>query len=752
MKLFWAIAIAAGLSNCTCADSIVIGGTGRDGGTDGGSDGGTALTDGGTPDGGSGQCLDGARCGDGGVCAGGTCCPSANVCGGACCSGSEVCSFNRCVAPGNVCREAGDCANAEFCDFSFAPVVDAGLKPADAGLCVDATGRTGRCLPRPPVCAADAGVDAGQGTSCVESCQFSPSSAPFTPVVKYSWGNIVSGDTASDVMMAPIVTQLDDDNCDGVVGATDRPDIVFTTFANGNYNALGTVHAISVKGGQLVESWNRPDVIRANAQLASGNIDSVPGNEIVGCSATGTVALNADGTTRWSNASACAIPIIGDVDGDGQVEVITEHAQLRGVDGTVKALHAQAVNNPTLADIDQNGSVDIVSGTLALNADGGVLADSALASSFTAVADLDLDGKPEIIGINSSTHVMHVWQFDLGSPNHAKVIRNDIDINGTLDATRCPSGSNGRTRGGGPPTAGDFNHDGYPDIALAGGVGYAVIDGKKLMNTAIPSTDLFLWTRETQDCSSAVTGSSLFDFDGDGRTEAVYADELQLHVYDSATGVDRFTTCNTSGTLIEYPLVADVDNDGQADLVVVANAYAFSCPGGAGVSGVRVFSSMSNDWVVTRRIWNQHAYSVTNIEEDGLVPKVAKANWREPGLNNFRQQKQPGQEFAAPDAVVDVEPACDGQGGLLIRVRNVGEAPLGSGVVVEVVKGTATVLGSVKTDRVLGPAQSETLVYRVTDSDVLAGATVFARISTGVLRECRTGNNASAAVSLSCIN
>ena len=118
-----------------------------------------------------------------------------------------------------------------------------------------------------------------------------------------------------------------------------------------------------------------------------------------------------------------------------------------------------------------------------------------------------------------------------------------------------------------------------------------MFDGKKLMD-GTPADQTLLWIRQTQDCSSAATGSTLFDFDGDGRVEAVYADEVNLHVYDSATGAERFTTCNTSGTLIEYPLVADVDNDGQADLIVVSNAYAFDCVGQPGVrhSGVRVFS------------------------------------------------------------------------------------------------------------------------------------------------------------------
>ena len=48
----------------------------------------------------------------------------------------------------------------------------------------------------------------------------------------------------------------------------------------------------------------------------------------------------------------------------------------------------------------------------------------------------------------------------------------------------------------------------------AGAVGYVVFSGQKLMDAAQPSTAaaLTLWFKTTHDCSSAVTGSSVFDF------------------------------------------------------------------------------------------------------------------------------------------------------------------------------------------------------------------------------------------------
>ena len=164
--------------------------------------------------------------------------------------------------------------------------------------------------------------------------------------------------------------------------------------------------------------------------------------------------------------------------------------------------------------------------------------------------------------------------------------------------------------------------------------------------------------KETQDCSSAVTGSSIFDFDGDGEAEVVYSDEVRFRIYEGKSGQELFSICNTTGTLLEFPVVADVDNDGQADIIVVSNAYSGLTCDGQKNSGIRIFGSKGGNFVKTRRVWNQHGYTVTNIEEDGTVPRVPKQNWKVSGLNNFRQNKQPEGEFNAPDMVVSARILC----------------------------------------------------------------------------------------------
>ena len=216
-----------------------------------------------------------------------------------------------------------------------------------------------------------------------------------------------------------------------------------------------------------------------------------------------------------------------------------------------------------------------------------------------------------------------------------------------------------------------------------------------------------------------------------------------------------FETCNTTGTLIENPVVADVDGDDQADIIVASNAYAFTCDG-TKQSGIRVFGSKNHDWVRTRRVWNQHAYHVTNVEEDGTIPAVEAANWKQPGLNNFRQNKQPGLEFAAPDAIVAVRPACDAGNHVLAEVRNIGQSALRAGAAVSLARSDApaTKLGAASTTRVLYPGQSETLLLTVTDPDVTSGkAKVIGSVSvaSGDV-ECRTDNNTSDASAGTCAN
>jgi VCBS repeat protein len=723
-----------------------------------GGSGGGLFVDGGTDAG----CVDGDTCGDaGGICAGGVCCEAAKACASVCCGATDVCSFQKCVTPGNTCVDATECAADQYCEYAAGEAADAGLP--DASCQGGASLLTGKCLPKPPECAT--GQEPGDPITCLTKCEFKPPVGQFSPVLKYSWGDPAAAMTKDSVMMAPIVVQLDDDTCDGVVDERDIPEIVFSSFASGNYNGDGTLHAVSIVNGVVVEKWSvnagAVSPIHPGRSIAAGNIDGLPGNEIVVCTTDGRVrAYDAAGKELWlSPAGTCSMPSIADLDQDGSPEVIVESQILDGKTGMPKVAAFTPANaaNLVVSDVDGDGKLDLVTGSRAYKADGTLIAQTGLPASYVAVGDFDKDGIPEIVAANTANHTLVLWHLDPAAPGGFTIVRQGIDINGALDPNLCGVGSAGNTKGGGPPTIADFNGDGTPDVALAGGVGYAVFDGTKLMDPAVANDKTFLWIKQTQDCSSAATGSSVFDFEGDGKAEVVYGDETTLHVYDGASGTELFQTCNTNGTLFEYPLVADVDNDGQADIVVVSNSYSgFNCAG-VKTSGVRVFGDAAGNWVRTRRIWNEHAYHVTNVNEDGSIPKVELPNYKQPKLNNFRQNVQPQGEFSAPDLIVTIFPSCGGEYGLVARVRNIGEAAVPAGVPIGFYAGDPNAGGvllagsPVLTTKVLYPAEAEDVVLPLPNAPtgVIAGTTPIFAVADDkgmhAWHECRTDNNVSAA-------
>ena len=147
------------------------------------------------------------------------------------------------------------------------------------------------------------------------------------------------------------------------------------------------------------------------------------------------------------------------------------------------------------------------------------------------------------------------------------------------------------------------------------------------------------WQTVVQDSSSNRTGSSVFDFDRDGAAEVVYGDELYLWVLDGSNGSLRFRTPKSSCTWYEYPLVADVDADGHAEILGVANN---NCGFGS-QRGVYLWGDDTN-WVDTRDVWNEHTYHITNVLQDGTIPTDEQPNWLVVGLNDFRlNQYLPGE-------------------------------------------------------------------------------------------------------------
>ena len=93
--------------------------------------------------------------------------------------------------------------------------------------------------------------------------------------------------------------------------------------------------------------------------------------------------------------------------------------------------------------------------------------------------------------------------------------------------------------GGGPPTVSDFDGDGLPEVAVAGQAFYTIyvldcgpaprpggqcnLGRCDFAAGTCAAGGHVLWSKSTQDISSNVTGSSVFDFEADGSSEVLAA-------------------------------------------------------------------------------------------------------------------------------------------------------------------------------------------------------------------------------------
>lgn len=644
------------------------------------------------------------------------------------------------------CLDSFDCEENEFCE----PTI-------------------GKCLPQP----ADAGL-----------CKYTPPTLALAPTLEWSWTGSTIHPLYNQVVNTPIVIDLDGDKIPEVIIVTSKG----SADTESDYGSVDPAFLRVLDGKTGLEKWAAgvdaykdgaggiPDYrVNPRGTPAAANIDGDAEGTIeiiVPKKSGGLLAFDATGKFLWASRDANNAPFngtfhsvtvaIADMDNDGKAEIVAGGMVFDHTGKLVDAKHngheKWGSNDVTygavsiIADVDGNPATTqqfVVTGNRAIAKNGTPLWDRSgapwnLTDGYPAISDLDKDGTPELVVVAQGK------------------IRVQNAIDGLLiDQIVMPG-----VGSGGPPTIADFDNDGNMELASANGTKYNVFE----YDAATKKLSV-KWSKDTQDGSSNVTGSSVFDFEGDGSAEVVYNDECYARVYRGVDGTELYKVPNSSATIHEMPVLVDVDGDNNTEFVVVANdrnhlhgSPPLNCPGYAAENaaprhGVFVYGDANDKWVRTRKIWNQHAYHLTNILADGRVPAVESRSFTTAENNDYRVSSQGKGVYNAPDLRVDLEvstASCPTAIDLRARVKNAGALGVPAGVKVRFYVGTSAsgqLVGEKATTKALLPGESE-----ITGFSVPIGATpapsffvaVEGTTPTGTINECLTDNNGAGAGGIRC--
>ena len=551
------------------------------------------------------------------------------------------------------------------------------------------------------------------------ACDIEYSEGTFTPTTEWLFGN-------SSFCGPPTAGVLVDSDGDGDLDDFDMPVVVM--YQGGSVTALwgdgsGVAWQSSLRyygqdgsfalGDLTGDGW--PDVVT----VSFDTVCALDGN-------TGAEHWCAPGLGTGLDSTGYSFPSISDLDGDGQPEVIVGATILDGLTGTLRGRGTLGIGMApyggsgtwgygamsATVDLDGDGQVEVITGNAAYDANGSTVWSNGGLDGLVAVADFDLDGQGEIVKTSGI--------YITGMETDGTEVWGPIAYSGNIGA----------------PAIDDLDGDGVPELVFAA----------QNQLVAMEWGGTVLWTTPITD-SSGAAGPTLFDFEMDGYPEVLYADETTIRFFNGRDGSTKFTsTGHASYTILETPIVADVDNDDQVEIVLG------HCSGNSTIGSLTVYGDADSSWPPGRKWWSQHGYHITHIEDDGTVDSPTPNNFAL--YNSYRSGdvgRPPNEYWDLRAEIVDVcEIECEADRVLVqARVLNAGNIEAPAGVDLSLRGGAGGTVVDVQTVPDIIPAgtSSTTLVFDVAASQ-LAGLvpTVTAdedRFARGALFECDESNNAA---------
>ena len=331
--------------------------------------------------------------------------------------------------------------------------------------------------------------------------------------------------------------------------------------------------------------------------------------------------------------------------------------------------HPYKLSSPIAADVCGDVKLDLILGNevydVNINNLAGTLGNSiTLAQRVTPPGDAPEDGHPQVADFNHDGYLDVFVSVRNTYESVGYVYGYVWDIhNQTVSAPFViRTGWSGKSI----PLIADIDNDNLMEVLIQSEVSW---DPNKFQAYKYhPDTRTFTleWGFPTDE-NSYSNSITAFDFNQDGLLELMISDQNTMRIVNGS-GISHITHADTipmyvlnsfpfsQNTIMQYPVIADVDADGSAEIVSV------------GSDRLNILkSSTSVPWAPARKVWNQYMYNVTNVNEDLTIPQYLFNNAtvftdpegvvRRP-FNNFLQQAttidQYGRPFyAVPDVAVN---------------------------------------------------------------------------------------------------
>ncbi len=554
-------------------------------------------------------------------------------------------------------------------------------------------------------------------------CDVDLQTGSFTPVIEFDFGN-------SSFCGPPAIGQIVDSNGSGAIDDDDMPAIVVY---QGGTQGSQSGKVVAVKGDNSGIYWQSATGMGQDGGFAIGDLNDDGWPEVIAAGNSTVHALDGqDGSTLWTSPSigraldpmGYSYPSIADMNGDGHPEITVGNAILSGKDGSLKGMGREGIGAAPYGgsgasmygamsvpiDLDGDGEMELVTGNAAYSIDGSVKWKNSKLDGLVAVADFDGDGEGEIV----KTSGIYVTA---------------MDSDGTELWTKTYSGNLGA------PSIDDLDNDGEPDIVFAA-QNYLI---------ALNWAGKEKWKARISDQSGAA-GPVFFDFELDGYPEVLFGDETSIQFFSGLDGSVKFrSTDHKSYTILETPVVADVDNDGEVEIVLGHCGDGYS-----NFTSFSVYGDANHSWPQGRKIWNQHAYTITNVGDQGSIPTGAANNW--PEYNSFRSGdagRPPGEYVDLQAEIFDIcEDECgDGSVAIGAWVLNAGNLDAPSGIAVSLRKGSKGPILATQytTSEIKSGETGEMLVFELAAADLDDKEPVieadYDEDGVGAVFECDESNN-----------